>query len=740
MNNSAYQNRSSTLRVLMQNRPTAFSQRGGDTVLMEKLAAGLKQYGVDVTLDVDCSLNPADFHLAHLFNFTTVDLTRELAQRAWNAGTPYVVTSLYEDVAAFHNQSIEIANSLLEYARRGQDRQWWSANAVDLRSVVPAPGFANHWTAEHAAAIFSSGAAETGALKRDYPNARVVETKFGYETGMPAEKDLFVQQYGIEDFILCVGRIETRKNQLMLLKALEDSDIPVVIAGGGFTYQPVYDQAVRNFRRAGKTLVLGRISPEMLASAYRAARVHCLPSWYELPGLVTLEAASYGCNVVASSSGTIFDYLGEKVFYCDAWNENSIRNAVLAAYYSPPAPGLQEAAVRYTWADTARRTYEAYREIVPADMKSDVAPVQHSSPSVSATVAKWEQPAALNQQTPVQDGQMPQGFLEQGEEAARRKEFAVAHDFLSRAWALDPRCARTCKALGAVYLAEGKHREAWQWFERGHDLDAGNPRILSGMGMCLMMENNPQEAYHYFVRSLEIAPDHLVTLMQLVDASYRVCRFDHLEKFLRTYVMANPNDLEMLFCHAGSLYKLSRRSEAAQLALRVLAGNPEHLGAKQLLEMLQQTGGVGTSALPAETTGTDGQNPTAVKAFAFDNVDNALAELEEKKRKLELDAVIQGTAAVLSRTDLHPHQREKARILRAEAAVLSADLERAGSIYEEVLNANPRSARAMCGKGDCGWSAGCHCQGHRTDVASGLTTSARGAASSTSGANVTLDW
>lgn len=688
----------------MQNRPNAFTQRGGDTVLMEKLSAEMQRLGIEVTIDVECTRNPAEFDVVHLFNFTTVDLTKELAQRAWNAGTPYVVTALYEDVPAFHNQSIEVANALVEYTRGGQDRNWWAANAVEPGKVPAAPGFANHWTAEHAAAIISSGSEETRALKRDYPAAHVVETSFGHEVGGPASADMFVQQYGMSDFVLCVGRIESRKNQLMLLKALEDSEIPVVIAGGGFTYQPGYDQAVRNFRRRGKTLVLGRISPEMLASAYRAARVHCLPSWYELPGLVTLEAASYGCNVVASASGTIHDYLGEKVFYCDAWNEHSIRNAVLAAYYSPLAAGLKESAMRFTWAETARRTHEVY--VQAAARKSKAADAyQPSSRSVSKTMANWAQPADVTSSS-AREAEVEPSFLVQGEEAARNREFQKAHELLTRAWSMNPRSARTCKALGAVFLAESNHKQAWQWFERGHELDPDDPRILSGMGMCLMMENNPQEAYHYFVRSLEIAPDHLVTLMQLVDASYRVCRFDHLEKFLRAYVMANPSDMEMLFCHAGCLFKLGRNGEALQLAQRVLAANSQHLGARQLLEILQnaQTSSSPSPALQPE--GRNGNGAKPVSTFAFDNVDSALLELEEKKRRLELDTVIQGTTAVLGRDNLQPEQREKAQILRAEAAVLSADTERASRIYGEVLSANPRSARAICGQGALAASQG----------------------------------
>jgi glycosyltransferase involved in cell wall biosynthesis len=110
-------------------------------------------------------------------------------------------------------------------------------------------------------------------------------------------------------FILCVGRVEPRKNQLMLLLALQESDLPVVFADGGFMYQPEYFDMCKAFARKGRTVFTGRLSDELLVSAYRACRLHCLPSWYELPGLVSLEAASYGCTVIASPWGCLPDYL-----------------------------------------------------------------------------------------------------------------------------------------------------------------------------------------------------------------------------------------------------------------------------------------------------------------------------------------------------------------------------------------------------------------------------------------------
>jgi len=158
--------------------------------------------------------------------------------------------------------------------------------------------------------------------------------------------------------------LETRKNQLMLLKALEDDDIPIVFADGGFVCQPQYTELCKRFQRRGRTIYTGRLSSELLVSAYHAARVHCLPSWYELPGLVTLEAAQYGCAPVASSWGAITDYMGEYCEYCEPDSPESIRTAVLRAMEQGIKPGAREHAATFTWEAAAEQVLRVYEEVL----------------------------------------------------------------------------------------------------------------------------------------------------------------------------------------------------------------------------------------------------------------------------------------------------------------------------------------------------------------------------------------
>lgn len=681
------------MRVLMQMRPNAFTQRGGDTVVMDQLAQGLKERGVEVVVDPEGKEQPAQFDLVHLFNFALAEHTKALAQRAKQANVPYVVTTLYEDTPAYRNQAIAQAMQLVNYVERGQNASWWEQQAVDVTKVKAAERFENSWTAENAAALFPNGSQEAKALKRDYPRcAAMREVKLGHEIGAEGSPELFVQAHGVNDFVLCVGRFEFRKNQLMLLKALEHSDIPVVLASGGFSYDADYDRAVRSFKRRGKTIIVDRLSPQMLASAYAAAKVHALPSWYELPGLVSLEAAHHGCSVVVTQLGTASDYFGPHAFYCDPWSESSICNAVTAAYYAPKNAELQRLARAYTWSQTIDQTLKAYEEIMGVQNKTN------RSESTTVSPQAWAPPMATT---------APAGFdetLAQGEAAAMSERWDDAHRLLDEALHQNPQSCRAHKAKGTVLLAQGQQRLARPYFERANAIDAKDPRAMSGIGMCDLRDGNIEGAYQSFQRSLMIDPKHLTSLLQFMECSYKLGRYQDLEQALRRYAAERPEDVEMQFCLAGVCYKLGYVSEAQRICDDVLKAKPQHVGAKELQALLTKPSVNAITApkiaerVTAGFAGTITPQGSVATPMAGSAFDTEMFKLEELKRERNVKEALEGCRKVKERAS-SAQERERVMTLEAECCVLTEDLPTAIGLYQQVLTLNPQAPRALCGKG-----------------------------------------
>ena len=712
------------LRVLMQNRSNTFTQRGGDTILMEKTIAGLEKKGVKVTVDVEGKEDPKNYDLVHLFNFVLSDLIKYYGERAKQAGVPFVVTTLHEEISRFHNPSVVKSQQLIEYVKFGQSKSWYESNKIDLNSIPACANFDNTWAVKNATALIVNGKEEANGLKANYPfanNLHVVPV--GYDIGAEGNADDFYKEYGVRDFIFCVGRLESRKNQLMLIKAFEDSELPIVFAGGGFTYQPDYDRAVRNFKRKGKTIVLDKLSPHMLASAYRAARVHALPSWYELPGLVSLEAAYYGCNVVVTDFGTARSYFADQAFYCEPGSESSILQTVLAAYNSPQKTGLKEVSMKYTWENAADKTLETYNTALGRE--------QSSEPIINQGAYMEQNPSTVQVFDLDSDATRFQEMLERGEMAAKEKDLQRADKYLTEAEFLNPNSVRLLRAKGAVTLAQGYVEKAKEYFEHGIKIDGNVSRLYSGLGMCEMQMQNLEKAHGLFVRALELSPTELVAVLQLLECSYALNKYEDLEKVLRRYLADHADDVQMRYCLAGCLFKQNKFGDADIIVSELLQKDPSNLGAKQLKSAISEAGVPQTAEpgkpVPAPQAAVQAPSmpgmkfqaaaPAQVQAkqesiaidpaeIVFDSTDREITEIEEMKRIKNYKEVLTRSKNKLQSTNLRADQKEKLELLLSEAEVLQGNTKDAEARYEKILSQNPTSARAMCGKGAIAASRG----------------------------------
>jgi len=217
--------------------------------------------------------------------------------------------------------------------------------------------------------LISSSIAEKKQIKKSF---NIPDNKIKYIPlcidkkvfGSP-DPSLFIEKYNIKDFVLQVGRVNERKGQLRLIKALEGTGLDLVFAGE----LPANGSKVRErfleMVEVNKVHYVGPLShDEMLPSAYAAAKVHVLPSKYEFPGMVTLEAAASGCPVVSGPYPTIKDYLGNRVYYCDPLSPKSIRKSVEKAIRSEDGEDLSRFVLdNYTWLDRAKTLKKVFQNI-----------------------------------------------------------------------------------------------------------------------------------------------------------------------------------------------------------------------------------------------------------------------------------------------------------------------------------------------------------------------------------------
>ena len=364
------------MRLLFVNaRANASEIPGGDSIQMEKTCQALFDLGVRIEVRRPSDLDHLpDYDLAHVFNIQEPETTWQVYQALAARGVPFVLSPIYWDMYEYWaEQALHSLNSwkrlvnLFGLERVRKLYLFWQ--------YQKAPG-KRDWRIQRrllqvARRVLPNSPAEAVHLQRSFwltanfqkkvdniPNA--IDTSL-YQV-LPEPSQSFTELYGYRDFVLEVGTIYPVKNQLGLLQALEDVPVPVVFIGQVMDARSEYAQACREFaRQRGQVLFLDRVDHAQLKNIYALAAVHALPSWRETPGLVSLEAAAAGCNVVTTSIGSTHDYFGDQAYYCYPGDTASIRTAVVAALENKPDGKLrQRVLTEFTWQRAAQATLDSY--------------------------------------------------------------------------------------------------------------------------------------------------------------------------------------------------------------------------------------------------------------------------------------------------------------------------------------------------------------------------------------------
>lgn len=287
------------------------------------------------------------YDLVHLFNIMPVRETYRQFVNAKRQHRKVVLSPIYWDPGEF----LRVTGQTESFG------QWWEQTMPLRREIMAGVDL-----------ILPNSHSELQALQQlfgELPPAEVVPN--GADPLFTvATPERFRRRYQRQGFLLSVGRICRRKNQLSLIRIARELGYQLVLIG------PVNDGAYyRECRQAAAgtgTLFIDTLSQPELASAYAAARVHALVSWYDTPGLVSLEAALAGCRIVSTDRGSARDYLGDRAFYCNPADPQSIKQAVIAAWHSKSDPILRATILKkYTWQQAAAATYRAYRRVLGQD-------------------------------------------------------------------------------------------------------------------------------------------------------------------------------------------------------------------------------------------------------------------------------------------------------------------------------------------------------------------------------------
>jgi len=324
------------MRVLLNTYPWAFHCPGGGEVQLLKYAEYLPATGVDVGKFDLWQPGLDSCQLVHFFSL--MGGSWHFCNFVKSLGLPLVISSsLWINEANRHTYPLsEIRQQLLL-----------------------------------ADAVVTNGVAEADCLSHylEMPRERFHVVHNGVDPlfTQPVPSEPFRRHFGVSGpFLLNVGNIEPRKNQLSLIRACQGLDIPLVHIG--HVRDPLYFQQCVAAAGDGVRW-LGPIEHEnpLLRSAYRACSAFVLPSLLETPGLAALEAAAQGAKVVVTAEGSTAEYFGEHVTYVAPGDDTLLRNAILAELQTERSAALQRRITEhFTWEQVVKPLAELYHTLASA--------------------------------------------------------------------------------------------------------------------------------------------------------------------------------------------------------------------------------------------------------------------------------------------------------------------------------------------------------------------------------------
>jgi glycosyltransferase involved in cell wall biosynthesis len=196
---------------------------------------------------------------------------------------------------------------------------------------------------------------------------------------LPADQvEAFRQRRGLpEQFLLCVGTLEPRKNHTRLVEAfarINDSKIKLVLAGGkGWLYDELFAR-IEALDLSDDVIFPGYVPNDELPLWYNAAMAFVYPSLYEGFGMPVLEAQACGTPVVTSNVPPLPETAGDAALLADPYDVEALAACLDQILGSGTLQsklrerGLAHAR-QFTWARTARETARVYRRAASTDVR-----------------------------------------------------------------------------------------------------------------------------------------------------------------------------------------------------------------------------------------------------------------------------------------------------------------------------------------------------------------------------------
>jgi glycosyltransferase involved in cell wall biosynthesis len=336
------------LRVAFPMRVDVFDKPGGDlSQIQQYIRTGATAppeaaFHGEIVHNIESDLR--GFDVIHLTNIDRPVETSHFLRTAKANGTPTVFSSIhhsYREIARFERSgrggvvgallgklNFQQLEQLRAIVRCRRYRTLLGPTASVLRQGI---GQSQTSILEGVDRVLVLTEKERRDIQMDFPYAKAVNfvhLKNGFEpnpafepaTGQPREVDVCV-----------VARVEARKNQIMILEALESLGLSGIFVGHENPNHPGFCKRFREAIAGSRSTYAGGMTPAETGRIMRQSKVHVSASWFEVSSLVDIESYFAGCRVVSSICGGTNELLGDLAHYVDPGSPESLRNGIAQA-------------------------------------------------------------------------------------------------------------------------------------------------------------------------------------------------------------------------------------------------------------------------------------------------------------------------------------------------------------------------------------------------------------------------
>ncbi|KGK87854.1 glycosyltransferase [Clostridium sp. HMP27] len=327
------------MKVLFCMRNDYYRNFGEDSMQALKIKKYLNKIGVEVDVNYGQVDDYSSYDIVHLFNLKITGEIYKYYKTARYYKKKIVISPLYWDQNKYYNYINDLEGIKL-----------WDKSKVYRQKIL-----------KGCSMVFPNSLMEEEFIRKEF--GKFIQCSV-INIGVDIPNDEiplynFKDRYNLDNYVVSVGRINKKNNQIALAEACDKLEMKLVLTGS--VRDKEYLNKITTFKNV---LYLGDMDEYDRYNAYKFAKLYVNSSFAEIVPIYCLEAAVSGCNILSTEEGSSIEYFKDIVNYCNPYCSDSILKELEIGLKKKKDRNLKSYVIQnYSWEKSAKNLYQNYLKI-----------------------------------------------------------------------------------------------------------------------------------------------------------------------------------------------------------------------------------------------------------------------------------------------------------------------------------------------------------------------------------------